>query len=280
MLERLVDREARADGRDLEQHAARLAEVDRLEVEAVDHRRRMRPALGDAPLPGLVLVGRGREGDVMDTAGAGDARLGRRVVVRVPRAALLAAYLPHGVAVRVEVEGLLEEGPARAGIGVRAHAVEALERELAGDLRMVGDQRLIGGLHDGELEVEPLGVAEAQASLVAVEVDALRGQPVVPELDRVLGGDAEDDAVDHPAAGAAGMGVRVLEEGQVAACVPLLVRVEEVVDRRVVLVHRFLDEPQPEDAHVEVDVARRVAGDARDVVNPLEAHPATVTIGL
>jgi hypothetical protein len=37
-------REARARRGHLEQHAARLAEVDRLEVEAVDHRRRRRPA--------------------------------------------------------------------------------------------------------------------------------------------------------------------------------------------------------------------------------------------
>ena len=39
----LVDREARPERRDLEQHAARLAEVDRPEPEAVDHRRRAQP---------------------------------------------------------------------------------------------------------------------------------------------------------------------------------------------------------------------------------------------
>src|SRR6188472_1314222 len=39
-LPRLVGREARPERRDLEEHAARLAEVDRLEVEAVDDRRR------------------------------------------------------------------------------------------------------------------------------------------------------------------------------------------------------------------------------------------------
>ena len=41
VLERLVDGEARAQGGDLEEHPARLAEVDRLEVEAVDHRGRL-----------------------------------------------------------------------------------------------------------------------------------------------------------------------------------------------------------------------------------------------
>src|SRR5205823_5133670 len=38
LLGRLVDAEARAVGGDLEQDATRLAEVDRLEIPAVDHR--------------------------------------------------------------------------------------------------------------------------------------------------------------------------------------------------------------------------------------------------
>ena len=70
VLERLVDGEARAERGDLEEDAARLAEVDRAEVEAVDHRGRLR-AGRDRPLaPLLVLVhGRG-PGDVVDAAGA------------------------------------------------------------------------------------------------------------------------------------------------------------------------------------------------------------------
>ena len=41
---------------------------------------------------------------------------------------------------------------------VRAHALEALQRELARDLRMVGDQRLVGHVRDDELVLEPLRV--------------------------------------------------------------------------------------------------------------------------
>jgi hypothetical protein len=52
--------------------------------------------------------------------------------------------------------------------------------------------------------------------------------------------------------------------------VPLLVGVEEVIDGRVVLVDGLLDEPEPEDARVEVDVARSIRGDARDVVDAVE----------
>ena len=272
MLERLVDREAWADRGDLEQDAARLAEVDRPEVEAVDDRRRVGAALGHALVPRLVSVLRGGPGDVVDGAGAGDAGFLRRLVVRVPGAALRAADLPHGIAVRVERERLLEKLSARARIRVRAHAVEALQGKLARYLRMSGDERLVVCLDDRELQCKSLRIGEAEVAFVALELDPLSGQTVVPELDRVLGGDAEDDPVHHPAAGSALGGVRVLEEREIAAGAALLVGVEEVVDGRVVLVDGLLDEAETEDAGVEVDVARRVRSDAGDVVDTLEAH--------
>ena len=78
--------------------------------------------------------------------------------------------------------------------------------------------------------------------------------------------------VHHPVARAAARRARVLEERDVRAGGPVLVRVEQVVDGRVVLVDRLLDHPQAEHPHVEVDVARRVARDAGDVVDPLDLH--------
>jgi hypothetical protein len=79
--------------------------------------------------------------------------------------------------------------------------------------------------------------------------------------------------VDHPGAGLAARRARVLEEGQVGARRALLVGVEEVVDGRVVLVDGLLDEPQPEDPDVELDVRGRVARDRGDVVDAFELHP-------
>ena len=84
-----------------------------------------------------------------------------------------------------------------------------------------------------------------------------------------------DDPVHHPRAGPAGARVRVLEEGQIGARRGVLVRVEEVVDGRIVLVDRFLDHPQPQHARVEIDVARRITGDRGDVVNAFELHAPT-----
>src|SRR4051794_41983565 len=78
--------------------------------------------------------------------------------------------------------------------------------------------------------------------------------------------------MDHPAPRLAGSRVRILEERDVRAGPPFLVGVEEVVDGRVVLVDGLLHEPQAEDARVEVDVARRVARDARHVMDAVEPH--------
>ncbi len=132
---------------------------------------------------------------------------------------------------------------------------------------MLCDERLLAAVVDDELERQAFRVVEDERAVVALAADSL-----LPEVERLLGRDAERNAVHHPRAGAAARRVRVLEERDVRAARATLVRVEEVVDGRVVLVDRLLDEPEAEDAGVEVHVARRVRGDARDVVDPLELH--------
>src|SRR6266550_519037 len=111
-LERLVDDEARADGRNLEEDAARLTEVDGLEVEAVDDGRRVGTGGGDSFLPRLVFLRRRGPGHVVDGAGAGNPRVSRRDVVCVPGAALHAPDLPGAISLRLEGERLLEEAAA------------------------------------------------------------------------------------------------------------------------------------------------------------------------
>src|SRR5438132_13891622 len=50
----LINREAGIVGRDLEQHAAGLAEVDRPEIPAVPHRAHAQPLFEDLPAPPLL----------------------------------------------------------------------------------------------------------------------------------------------------------------------------------------------------------------------------------
>src|SRR5439155_1508911 len=144
--------------------AARLPEVDRAEVEAVDDRRGGAAGLEDALLPGLVLLGCRGPGDVVDGAGAGDALLVRGVV-RVEPAAPLTARLP-GLAVPRELERLEEAAaPLRvARIGV--DGVEALQRVLLRNLRVVGDQRLVVRLDRDQPVPQALGIGEREPASV------------------------------------------------------------------------------------------------------------------
>src|SRR5438105_5134597 len=129
MLGRFVGREAGAECGDLEEDAARLAEVDRAEVEAVDDGRRRRARLQRPRPPCLVVVHRRGPGDVVDGACAPEPALGRRRVVEVAATPLLAARLPLVPAARFEAQPVLEERAAPLGRArVGAHAVEALQR--------------------------------------------------------------------------------------------------------------------------------------------------------
>ena len=251
----LVGREPGPQRGDLEQHPARLAEVDRAEPEAVDHLGRSRAAPNRSLAPLHVVVHLRRPGHVVDRSAAGPAGLGRRLVVGVQAAAALAARLP-ALARRLEAKRVLEQAAARVGLRrVGAHAVEALQRQLLGHLRMVGDQRRVGDGRDHQLVAEPLGVGEPQPPSPRSTATPSAVEPLGPEPNRLLGGHAPGDPVDHAGPRPAGGGAGVLEEGQIGARASKLVRVEEVVDGRVVLVDRLLDQAQAQDARVEVEVA-------------------------
>ena len=204
--------------------------------------------------------------------GNAGARRGRRVV-DVAAAANGASCLPGVLAGRGEAERFLEQAATRIRSGGEgAHAVEALERVLGRDVRVARDERRIGRLDDRQLEPEPFGVVEAEPAGAAPGRDSLAAEARLPEVERVLRADPEADRVHHPVARAAAAGARILEEGDVRARTAVLVCVEQVVDRRVVLVDRLLHHPQAEHAGVEVDVSGCVAGDAGHVVDAFEPH--------
>src|SRR6202035_3891210 len=83
---------------------------------------------------------------------------------------------------------------------------------------------------------------------------------------------AEGDPRRLAGAAAAELGVRPGEEGEEGPRAPRLVAVVEVVAAGVVEVDRLLDQAQPEDAGVEVDVLLRVASDGGDMVDAGDLH--------
>src|ERR1044071_9613470 len=164
------------------------------------------------------------------------APFGRRVE-RDRAAAALAAQLPRAAGRARAAEYLLEQ--LRASLdptAVRAHAVEALERQLARDLRVVGDARLVGHLRREELVLEPLGICEAERVLAAHGRRALDGEPLLPERERRVARHAPEHAVHHAGAGTAARGVAILEERDVRPGLPVLVRERHVEEARIALV--------------------------------------------
>src|SRR4051812_13724386 len=99
---------------------------------------------------------------------------------------------------------------------------------------MLGGERSVGSVRDHQLETEALAILELQAAPVAARRDVLRRQPLGPEVQRLLGRDAEYGRVDHAVARTATRRSRILEEGDVRPGRAVLVGVEQVVDRRVV----------------------------------------------
>ena len=199
-------------------------------------------------------------------------------VVDVMRSAFLSSRLVRRLPHAREQHRLLEEAPALIWVvGIGPDRVEALQRELGRDLGVVGDERRVAGLDDGQLELELLGIMEEEAPVGTLGGDAGRRQPLLPELEGVGGADSPDDALDHAGARIAPRRAGVLEEGQVGSVRADFVSVEQVVDRRIVLVDRFLDQAEAEQSGVELDVLRGVRRDRGDVVNPLEPHTGTLS---
>ena len=137
--QRLVVLEADVAAGQLEEHAAGLAEVDGVEVLAVDDLGRAGAGLDGLRADRLELgVVGGRPRDVVDRAGAGDAAARRRGVVAQRRVALGAAQRPVGAAVVGEADRLQQRGARVGARGVGAHAVEAQQRVLGGDVAARG----------------------------------------------------------------------------------------------------------------------------------------------
>src|SRR5438477_10630628 len=109
---------------------------------------------------------------------------------------------------------------------------------------MVGDQGLVVNGGDEKLVLEALWIGE-ESRLPAPRppgLDAALVEPTGPEVERLAGGNPPHDPMDHPVAGATLLDPGILEERDVRAGVAALVGIEQVIDARVVLVNRLLDQ--------------------------------------
>ncbi len=158
-------------------------------------------------------------------------------VVAVEPAPRVAAHLPAGLEAEADQQLVAPLGLRR----VRARTGEAAQTVLLRDVGRVRDQRRLARVVDDQLELQPFRILEDERAARDNASD-----PLAPELERLLGADAERDQMHHPVAGPASRRAGVLEERDVCARRAALIGVEEVVDGRVVLVDGLLDHPQAE----------------------------------
>ena len=184
LLERHVDGEAGPVVGDLEQHAAGLAEVDRVEVVAVDDPRVRDARLGEELRPPRVLVDRRAPRDVVDRAAALAAGLGRRRVVRDEAAAALAAQLPRRPRPAAWRRAAARARP-RCGRGRRSRHGRRRSRAARAPAGSRDARRRAARRRSRRSRsscARPSGSAKRRRSAVALGLDAQRREPVGPEV--------------------------------------------------------------------------------------------------
>ena len=202
------------------------------------------------------------------------AALGRRRRSAGPRA-LVAAQRP----VARRRRGRSRAPPAARALAagarrVRAHAVEAQQRVLGGDVAARGGQRRVGDATATARGAGPRGRRSAARRRRCARWRRPR-RPGARPRSRARRRSRRASGWCGPCRRRpAARGARELEERQDRAGRAALVAVVQVVDVGLVEVDGLLDQPQAEHARVEVDVARRVRGDRGDVVQAFECHDA------
>ena len=277
-----VRREARTVGGDLEQHAAGLLEVHRLEPEAIDDAGRLAArGLDLCPHRQLMRVIVHAPGKMVHRAHAPAAAplIGRladvdeacRVGKPVPRPSVLVAQALE--AERAGQEAARGDGAAlpepravqAANLPLRRHGAAVPRRERPRRSRGALDERQAKPVH-----VDDRQVPVAESRFRRLDANAVSLEPRAPVL-QAAGGNLEArfdrQAVPDPRRRVP----RPREERQVGARAALGVRVEEVIGARVVLVHAPLDQVHAQDAGVEIDVLLRRARDGGDVVETVDA---------
>jgi hypothetical protein len=154
-----LEHESGLVGRELEQNAAGLAEVEGLGHLAIQHGRRPEPEVGDAVAPAVLVPVSDRERDVVHRSGAHLAGVRGRLVVDEEAVTAVASRPPGSLALGLHSEHLLQQGPAFDGVGaVCAHGVDPADRDVPVDVRGVGEQRLVPAVIDHQLERQPVRV--------------------------------------------------------------------------------------------------------------------------
>ena len=276
-LGRLVHREPRPVGGDLEQRPARLAKIDRVEVLAIDLRRGVE-AVGRQHVAQrhLVVVVGGPEGDVMDRTHPLPLRRQRRVHTDIderpgrPAVTGPKAHAVVGGGDPPETESLLEHHRGTVE-RVRPHA-DAVKpaHGVFGRYRGRRPAFDVGGRRRAdELQGDAVRIVERQHLLIetgrTLERHVVFGQALGPEGERVRG-HCQADLHRGTGAVAPGRGPREGKERQRRPGRADGVAVVQMISARIVEIDGLLDEAHAEHTRVESHVLGRIAADRGDMV--------------
>src|SRR5881396_1330776 len=266
-------------GGELEQHSARLAKIDRVEVVPIDHRRglepRQRDPLAHPELRGVVGDAPRHVVDRSRSPGAAHETADRAHVHDGSGPAIADGEPPGGA---VFADGTEAKRVHEHALGVVAvlrpdrHAMKAVDRVLARDAGCLspGGPRFGPGVAD-ELQHQPIVVLEGNhLPRRPLKRYSVTHEPLDPESQcaRQHGERRDGDLACPLAPGSrAGPG----EEGHDAPRSADLIAEVEMVGLRIVEIHGALHQPEAEQPHVEVEVLLLVTRDRGDVMDAEDA---------
>ena len=277
-FDRLVDGKARRVGRDFEQNAARLAEINRAKILPVELMGRPQAEIGDELLRHRRLgrVVGGAKGDVMHRTAAEPAGQKTFRFADIDDAADRVAGAEAGkcsVTAGVAKSQNIGQHRSRACcvFDHQRDAVKTAHSVFGGNGAGAPGRLGFGAGHADQRETHAVRIGKRQHRVAEALFRRLVRDAVFDETVRPIA----DGARRHAECGllcqadAAASRRRVLpgKERQDGAGMADLVAIIEMVGAGIVEVYRLLDETQPNDTRIEIKIARGLAGNRRDVMN-------------
>src|SRR5258708_5987187 len=176
----LVYVEARVQGGDLKQNTARLPEVDRPEIGAIDDRCRVQVGAAEGLAPGLMVLVRRSPGYVVHAPSTLDRADARWRIDKIARAASRGRVLEDSLMVGETEDPLEQVGGVLGPGGVGPDAGEAQKCVVLAYAFSDRAQRRAAEGAGSELQAEPLGVFEAERGILPIDADPLTEQPHLP----------------------------------------------------------------------------------------------------
>ena len=137
-------------------------------------------------------------------------------------------------------------------------------------LAAIVDERQTLAFRILEIERQPAVALDDLADL-----HARLGQALAPILEAAAAGDAQAGARNRVVAGLARHGAEI-EEGEIAAGRGFPVGIEEVIGADIVLVDGLLDQAHAERLGIESDIARRIGGHSRQMMDTGQFHDTPI----